>query len=67
MENEIMESILFTAAGGLVLAAVELNLVQIPEILTLILGFIAFAALLHGIFGLYNALTSKDDSEDDNI
>jgi hypothetical protein len=63
MENKILENILFTLAGGLVLAAVELKLVQIPEIVLIVLSFIGFAALLHGIFGLCYFLTTKENSE----
>lgn len=62
MENTILENILYVVAGGLVLAAVELKLVQIPEFFMIILSCIGFAALLQGIFGLYHALNSKKDS-----
>ncbi|WP_321423270.1 hypothetical protein [uncultured Methanobacterium sp.] len=63
MENKILENVLFTVAGGLVLAAVELKLVQIPEIFLIILSFIGFASLLQGIFGLYHFLTTKEKTE----
>lgn len=63
MRNKILENSLFTLAGGLVLAAVELKLVQMPEILLIVLSFIGFAALLQGIFGLCHLLTTKEDSK----
>jgi len=63
MENKILENILFTVAGGLVLAAVELKLVQIPEIFLIVLSFIGFAALLQGIYGLHYLLTTKENTE----
>jgi len=63
MENKILENILFAVAGGLVLAAVELKLVQIPEIFLIVLSFIGFAALLQGIYGLYYFLTTKEKTE----
>lgn len=63
MENKILENILFTVAGGLVLAAVELKLVQIAEIFLIVLSFIGFASLLQGIFGLYYFLTTKENTE----
>ncbi len=63
MENKILENILFTVAGGLVLAAVELKLVQIAEIFLIVLSFIGFASLLQGIFGLYYFLTTKKNTE----
>ncbi len=65
MENEILENILFVIAGGLVLVALEIKLVQIPEIFLIILSFIGFAALLQGIFGLYNVFTSKEEDSEE--
>lgn len=49
-----MENLLFIVAGAIVLAAVEFKLINLTEILMIVLGFIGFAALLNGVFGLYN-------------
>ncbi|MDD1774061.1 MAG: hypothetical protein LUQ24_00875 [Methanobacterium sp.] len=54
MREKLVEYILFTIAGAIVLAAVELKIVHVSEIIMIVLGFVGFVALLHGVFGLYN-------------
>lgn len=58
MREKLVEYSLFTIAGIIVLVAVELKFIHVSEILMIILGFIGFVALLHGIFGLYNTIKS---------
>lgn len=58
MREKLVEYSLFTIAGVIVLAAVELKFIHVSEIFMIILGFIGFVALLHGVFGLYNTLKS---------
>lgn len=58
MREKIIENLLFIIAGAIVIAAVELKLINLTEIVMVILGFIGFAALLNGVYGLYNSLRS---------
>jgi hypothetical protein len=58
MREKLVENILFIVAGAIVLLAVELKLIHLNEILMIVLGFIGFAALLNGAYGLYNTLSS---------
>jgi hypothetical protein len=56
MREKILENVLFIVAGVVVLLAVELKFIQLNEIIMIILGFVGFAALLNGAYGLYNTL-----------
>lgn len=52
--NKKVENLIFVIVGAILLVLVEFKLIHLAEILAIILGFIGFAALLNGAFGLYN-------------
>ncbi|MCE5214984.1 MAG: hypothetical protein LLF83_09740 [Methanobacterium sp.] len=58
MREKIVENVLFIIAGVIVLLAVELKFIHLNEIIMIVLGFVGFAALLNGAYGLYNTLSS---------
>jgi uncharacterized membrane protein len=59
MDKKIVENVLFIIVGVILLGVVELKLINLTDILTIIVGFIGFAALLNGAFGLYNIIRSE--------
>ena len=62
--NKIIESILYIIVGVIILIVVEFKIIQFAELITLILGFVGFAALLNGVFGIFSALTQKKESDE---
>lgn len=52
--NKKVENSIYIIIGAILIVIVELKLIHLAEILALTLGFIGFAALLKGAFGLYN-------------
>ena len=61
MERRILKNSLFVVAGIILLAVIELNLVNLTDLLMLIVGFIGFATLLNGAYGLYYAYKTPDE------
>jgi hypothetical protein len=61
METGILKNSLFIMAGIILLAVIELNLVNLTDLLMLIVGFIGFAALLNGVYGLYYTYKAPED------
>jgi hypothetical protein len=61
MEQKYMKNGLFIVAGLILITAVELKLLQLNELFVLIVGFIGFAALLNGAFGLYYSYKANEE------
>jgi hypothetical protein len=63
MEQKMMSNILYIVAGIIIITTIELKLIHLNELLMLVIGFIGFAALLNGIFGLYTDLKGHKEPE----
>ena len=59
--NKIAENTIYIIIGAILLLITEFKLLNLSEIITIIIGFVGFAALLNGVFGFYNLYKKPDE------